>query len=60
MNGIKMSNKSLVSLTTWVKQTYNDAAPCLNTLRKWAHKALIQPRHSAMAERTLLIPMLGQ
>lgn len=23
-------------------------------------KALIQPRHSAMAERTLLIPMLGQ
>ncbi|WP_428176733.1 excisionase [Comamonas testosteroni] len=38
-----MSNKSLVSLTTWAKQTYNDAAPCLNTLRKWAREALIQP-----------------
>lgn len=38
-----MSNKPLISLTTWAKQTYQDAQPCVNTLRKWARDALIQP-----------------
>lgn len=35
--------KPLVSLTTWAQQTYQENAPCLNTLRKWARDALIQP-----------------
>lgn len=38
-----MSAKPLVLLTTWAKMTYQDCPPCLNTLRKWAREALIQP-----------------
>ncbi|MEG0677055.1 MAG: excisionase [Comamonas sp.] len=38
-----MSEKPLVLLTTWAQQMYKDAAPCSNTLRKWAREALIQP-----------------
>lgn len=38
-----MTAKPLVLLTTWAQQNYQDAVPCLNTLRKWARDALIQP-----------------
>jgi hypothetical protein len=38
-----MSAKPLVLLTTWARMTYQDCPPCLNTLRKWAREALIQP-----------------
>jgi hypothetical protein len=37
------TTKPLVLLTTWAQQNYKDAVPCLNTLRKWARDALIQP-----------------
>ncbi len=37
------ASKPLVLLTTWAQQNYKDAVPCLNTLRKWARDALIQP-----------------
>ncbi|KQP02510.1 excisionase [Pseudorhodoferax sp. Leaf265] len=36
--------KPLVPLTEWAEQTYSAAMkPCINTLRKWARDALIQP-----------------
>lgn len=35
--------KPLVLLRVWAEQTYGEARPCDNTLRKWARDALIQP-----------------
>lgn len=37
------TRKPLVTLTAWAAQTYEGKPPCLNTLRKWARDALIQP-----------------
>lgn len=38
-----MSARPLVLLSTWARMAYQDAPPHLNTLRKWARDALIQP-----------------
>lgn len=36
--------KPLVPLTEWARQTYSaEMLPCINTLRKWAREAMIQP-----------------
>lgn len=33
----------LITLQQWAKQTYGEAAPCSNTLRKWARGDKITP-----------------
>lgn len=37
------AQQPLISLITWAERTYEGKPPCLNTLRKWAREALIQP-----------------
>lgn len=33
----------LITLQQWAKNTYGEAAPCMNTLRKWARNNKIAP-----------------
>jgi len=33
----------LITLQQWAKNTYGEAAPCMNTLRKWARSNKITP-----------------
>lgn len=46
----------LVPLDQWAKATYGDAAPCIDTLRRWCREGRIYPQPEKHGKAYYLTP----